>query len=200
MAQIAETKLDDVERASDLLSRAVDLAPDQPEPLRALCELYQRSERFDDLVELLRERVLIERNADARAELHRRIAQVVGEHLNDVEGAIDAWRKLLQIKEDREALSRCSITRSRTTTPNNSSISSRAWPRSRPTASSAATCCSNARAAAHADRPAGAGDRRSGARADRARLRASSRRSRRSKRLRRRRPITAAWRRSSSSA
>jgi tetratricopeptide (TPR) repeat protein len=104
MAQLAETKLDDIERASDLLSRAVDLAPDQPEPLRALCHLYERSERFDDLVELLRERVLIERNAEARAELHRRVAQVVGERLNDVDGAIDAWRKLLQIKEDREAL------------------------------------------------------------------------------------------------
>ena len=47
--------------------------------------------------------MLLERNADARAELHRRIAQVVGERLNDVEGAIDAWRKLLQMG-GREAL------------------------------------------------------------------------------------------------
>jgi tetratricopeptide (TPR) repeat protein len=104
MSQIAEGKLSDRERAGELLARAVDLAPEQPEPLQALCDLYQRGERYDDLVELLRERALIERSVAARVELHRRIARVLGERLNDADGAIDAWQKLLQLQEDREAL------------------------------------------------------------------------------------------------
>ncbi len=104
MAQIAEQRLDDDERAAELLSRAVDLAPEQPGPLHALCELYERGGNYDDLVELLRERALMERNPQPRAELYRRIAQVLQDRVGDEEGAREAWEKLLQIKEDREAL------------------------------------------------------------------------------------------------
>jgi tetratricopeptide (TPR) repeat protein len=104
MAEIAETGLQDRDRACDLLSRAVDLAPDQPEHLHALATLYERAERYDDLVELLRERCVVERNAQARVELYRRIAKVLGAQLADEDGARDAWQQLLQIKEDREAL------------------------------------------------------------------------------------------------
>jgi tetratricopeptide (TPR) repeat protein len=104
MAEIAETKLNDSERASELLSRAVDAAPERAEYLQALCALYEREERYDDLVELLRERVLIERNAGAKIELYRRIALTLRERLQDPEGAYEAWEQLLHVGEDREAL------------------------------------------------------------------------------------------------
>jgi tetratricopeptide (TPR) repeat protein len=104
MASIADERLGDRARSCELLSRAVDLAPSPSAYLRRLCELYEQDERYDDLVELLRERTLLERNPQAQAELHRRIAHVLGERLSDGEGAREAWEKLLQIKEDSEAL------------------------------------------------------------------------------------------------
>ncbi len=104
MAEVAEQRLGDSERASELLSRAVDVGAREPEHLEALCALYERGERYDDLVELLRERVLMERIAQARIELYRRIALVLRDRLDDAEGAYDAWEHLLELTEDREAL------------------------------------------------------------------------------------------------
>ena len=82
MAKVAEQRLEDAERAGDLLSRAVDVAPEQPEPTCTRCaSCTSACERYDDLVELLRERVLMERNPRARSSCYRAIAQVLGERL-----------------------------------------------------------------------------------------------------------------------
>ena len=105
MASIAERQLQDIDRASDLLSRAVDLAPHNRGYLQALCALYERDDRYEDLVELLRERSVMEKAEDVRVELYRRIATLLGEHLSDAEGAADTWRALLDLREDKEALS-----------------------------------------------------------------------------------------------
>ena len=181
MAQIAEEQAAAIASArASCLSRAVDLAPEQPEPLRALCELYQRGERYDDLVELLRERVLIERNAaGARRAAPAHRAGRCGERLNDADGALDAWRKLLQIKRTaRRSLALQQRARERDDAEQLVAASWRAWPRSSPSREHSATCCSSARSllVRRLNQP-GAGDRRPRARADRARSRASSRRS-----------------------
>ncbi|HMI91035.1 MAG TPA: hypothetical protein VK509_06705, partial [Polyangiales bacterium] len=104
MAEIAQQQLGDVERASDLLQRASELAPEDPQYVQALCALYEQGERYADLVELLRERALVERSANARVELYRRIAHVYATQLNDEDGAHEAWLDVLRIREDREAL------------------------------------------------------------------------------------------------
>lgn len=104
MAQIADQQLNDSDRASVLLSRAVDAAPERPEHLEALSALYEREERFADLIELLRERAIVERSAKAKIELHRRIALVLRDRVGDVQGAYEAWERLLALGEDREAL------------------------------------------------------------------------------------------------
>jgi tetratricopeptide (TPR) repeat protein len=104
MSDIAETKLQDPERAIELLSRAPALAPQQPELARALVALLERHARHDQLVMLLRQQVPLEKSASAKAELHRRIAQLLSGELGDADGAAAVWEELLALKEDREAL------------------------------------------------------------------------------------------------
>jgi tetratricopeptide (TPR) repeat protein len=109
MAAIAGHELHDRDRASELLLQAIDLAPQDGRILDALCALYAEDQRYDDLVETLRERVVVERDRAARAELHRRIARTLRDHLQDPEGEVDAWQKLLDLGEDPEALAQLRI-------------------------------------------------------------------------------------------
>ena len=104
MAAIAEQEMHDRERASDLLLHALDLAPQDGRILDALCALYAGAQRYDDLVETLRERVVLEKDRAARAELYRRVARTLRDHLNDPKGEVDAWQKVLDLGEDAEAL------------------------------------------------------------------------------------------------
>ena len=104
MAGIAQRDLQAEERAIELWQRAIELAPEEPAHVQALLAFYEERERHADLVELLRERAVLERNPLARVELFRRIAHVHETQLNDADGAHDAWQDLLRIREDREAL------------------------------------------------------------------------------------------------
>lgn len=104
MGTIAEADLLDRERAARYLMRAVDAAPGDAAILNALCNLFERDERFGDLVELLRERALQEKSAALRAELHRRVAKLLSERLDDEAGAAEAWQARLAIGDDLEGL------------------------------------------------------------------------------------------------
>jgi hypothetical protein len=104
MGTIAEEQLRDLDKAAEYFGDALDLAPDNQEALQRLVDMFERASRYDELVELLRERTLLEREAKNRAPLHRRIAQVLAERLDDEAGAAEAYRKLLEIEEDEDAL------------------------------------------------------------------------------------------------
>lgn len=104
MAAIAEQEMHDRDRASELLLHALDLVPQDGRILDALCALYAAAQRYDDLVETLRERVVLEKDRAARAELYRRLARTLRDHLNDPKGEVDAWQKVLDLGEDAEAL------------------------------------------------------------------------------------------------
>jgi tetratricopeptide (TPR) repeat protein len=104
MGTIAEADLLDRERAAQYLARAVDAAPTDAAILNALCNLFERDERFVDLVELLRERAVQEKNQAARADLYRRIALLLSERLDDAAGAAEAWQARLALGDDLEGL------------------------------------------------------------------------------------------------
>lgn len=69
-----------------------------------LIALYESVARHDDLVGVLKERA--ERSADAkeRAELYRRCARLLVSPLGDEVAASEAYREVLQFREDEEAL------------------------------------------------------------------------------------------------
>jgi golgin subfamily B member 1 len=112
MAQIAERAIGDLDRAAELYARALELSR-EPVILDALAELYDRAERYRDLVVLLRETAEKEREPLRRADLHRRIARTLADRVGNDEGAAEAWREVLAISEDEEALRFLRITAGR---------------------------------------------------------------------------------------
>lgn len=105
MARIADEKLGDLAQAAELYGRAYELAAGDEAILDALCDVYDRSQRYRDLVLLLRERARHEHVVAVRAALFRRIARTLHERIGNDEGAAEAYREVLAAGEDREALS-----------------------------------------------------------------------------------------------
>ncbi len=104
MARIADSELSDLDRAAEYYGKALDLAPTNPATLDALCDVYDRAERYRDLVVLLRDRAANEHDDGARAELYRRIARILGERVRNEDAAAEAWNEVLVAGEDEEAL------------------------------------------------------------------------------------------------
>ncbi|HEX7479433.1 MAG TPA: hypothetical protein VF331_16640 [Polyangiales bacterium] len=104
MATIAEADLLDRDRAGTHLRAALELAPTNLQILTALSNLYERAERYDELLSLLRERAAGEKNVKARADLQRRIGRLLASRLHDEAGAAEAFAKVLEVGNDREAL------------------------------------------------------------------------------------------------
>ncbi|MDQ3032201.1 MAG: hypothetical protein M3Y87_07285 [Myxococcota bacterium] len=104
MGLIADDKLRDLAQAAEFYARAHELSPRDEAILDALCGVYDRSERYRDLVVLLRERARLEEDRGARAELYRRIARTLYERVGNDDAAAEAFREVLDAGEDREAL------------------------------------------------------------------------------------------------
>jgi tetratricopeptide (TPR) repeat protein len=104
MGAVADRELGDLDRAAEYLGQALDLAPGDAAALDALCDVYDRAQRFRDLVELLRGRAIAESAADVRAELFRRIARILDQRVRNEDAAAEAWDEVLAAGEDEEAL------------------------------------------------------------------------------------------------
>ena len=104
IADLADRQLGDLDRAADYYQRALDLEPASVEVLDALVNVYDRAERYRDLVVLLRERAKMEQEPRARAELYRRIARTLADRVQNDDAAAEAWEKVLEAGEDEEAL------------------------------------------------------------------------------------------------
>ncbi|HEX2676887.1 MAG TPA: hypothetical protein VHM19_09610, partial [Polyangiales bacterium] len=104
MGEIAEQTLGDIDKAAEYYGNALDLDPGHEAALGALTRMFEQRGRYPDLVELLRERVLVEKDPAQRVELYRRIARICFEHLGQRDEAAEAFRGVLAAKEDEEAL------------------------------------------------------------------------------------------------
>ena len=103
MATIAEADLLDQDRAVAYLQHAIQRAPNNAQISTALGNLFERAERFPELLALLRERATAERNGKARAELYRRMARILAQRLNEPAGAAEAYVKVNEAGDDHEA-------------------------------------------------------------------------------------------------
>jgi tetratricopeptide (TPR) repeat protein len=104
MASLAERQLDDVDRAAAYYARALDLVPGDESVLDALCGMFDRRERYSDLVELLKTRIAGEKDPTRRIELERRRARVLQESLGRDDEAAESYRRILAQREDEESL------------------------------------------------------------------------------------------------
>ncbi|HKP62452.1 MAG TPA: tetratricopeptide repeat protein [Polyangiales bacterium] len=103
MATIAEADLLDQDRACEFLERALQRAPNNVQIATALGNLYERAERYPELLALLRERATLERQGKARAEIYRRIARLLAQQLDDPRSAAEAYVKVNEQGDDHEA-------------------------------------------------------------------------------------------------
>jgi tetratricopeptide (TPR) repeat protein len=104
MGEVAERSLGDLARAAEVYHRAFELDPKNERVIDALTSVYERTERYRDIVTLLNERAHVEEEAGPRAALYRRIARVLAERVHNEDGAAEAYLKVLEAGEDREAL------------------------------------------------------------------------------------------------
>jgi tetratricopeptide (TPR) repeat protein len=103
MGRLAE-QLGELDRAAEIYARALEVTPRSEALLDDLCRVYDRAERYKDLVVLLRERALTEVDGAVRAALWRRVARTLAERVEHPAAASEAWLKVLDEGEDREAL------------------------------------------------------------------------------------------------
>lgn len=110
LADVQERHLGDPVKAIDSYRSILDETGPTPEVLTALARLYAKAERWDELSEIY------ERQADTLADEVERLAaltqlgQLRSEHLSDIPGALEAYRRALSVDmshgPSRDALAR----------------------------------------------------------------------------------------------
>jgi tetratricopeptide (TPR) repeat protein len=96
VARIQEEALGDLDRAADRYRRALDSASDERETLDALARIYERSGRNSDLAEILSRQAEAHLDEGLQASILFRLGDVREERLGDVDGAVDAYREVLE--------------------------------------------------------------------------------------------------------
>ncbi|MEE2787852.1 MAG: tetratricopeptide repeat protein [Myxococcota bacterium] len=105
VAQIAESHLNDVERAIDEYREVLELDSRNEHAFDALEQLLSRLHKYEALVELLEQRVGLADDGGERRGFALRIATLYEEALDDTDEAIQTWRRILSENEvDFEAM------------------------------------------------------------------------------------------------
>jgi tetratricopeptide (TPR) repeat protein len=108
-AEICEKRLQDLPSACDFLVRARQTNPEDQETFNHLAALLERMQRYDELVELLRGRLLAGASTTQQVDLNTRIGVNLALRLDDVPGAAVHFKAALALDpyhaEAREGLS-----------------------------------------------------------------------------------------------
>ena len=154
LGELCETVLDDPRGAIEAWRVRLDDDPSDVQALSALDRLYERTQSWPELVEVLRARERQSDERDARRALMVRIARTLAERLADVPAAIVAYRAVI----DEFGADRASLRLSPGST--SSPTAGKTWPRrSRPISRSRrcrATSCRSWRASARCGRSSSA--------------------------------------------
>lgn len=105
LATVANDMLRDPSVAARAYARMVEIRPDYELARTRLESIYEQTERWSDLLELLRERLMRTDAPDARSDVARRIALMQHGVVNDPEGAVDTVESMLgEQPENSEAV------------------------------------------------------------------------------------------------
>ena len=92
LGELAEKRLKDPPLAIDAFRRRLEDIPDDPQALQALDRLYEATERWSELVDVLEQRREGTSPGSERQVLMRRQAHVLAGKLGDAAGATEVWR------------------------------------------------------------------------------------------------------------
>lgn len=98
MAHVAAQKLQDIDRAVDLLKRVLDLIGEEPEALNALGNLYARQENWADLVDVLEREVAVSDDEQMRLRIYSDLGTIWYERLQRDRNALESWERVLDIE------------------------------------------------------------------------------------------------------
>ncbi|MCB9563808.1 MAG: tetratricopeptide repeat protein [Kofleriaceae bacterium] len=101
IGQLYEDEVKDDAKAIEAYQAILDAAGDEPTALGALDRIYLRNGKWPELADILGRQLTIVGPDDDRArhlELKFRLGQVREQHLDDVAGAIDAYRDILDLE------------------------------------------------------------------------------------------------------
>ena len=103
IADLAQSRLTDLDVAQEYYRRVLDDQPDHEGALDALEHLYDERADTAGLLSILRRKIDLAENADTRIELLHRAAELSEKQAADVEGAIDAYERILAEAEHEAA-------------------------------------------------------------------------------------------------
>ncbi len=96
-------RLDDAVRAYRVVFD--DLQPDNEEAIAALERIYGRTEQWTELNGVFQRELETAAGESAEADIRAKIAHLAADHLGNVDGAIEGWKRVLDLRgEDPEAL------------------------------------------------------------------------------------------------
>jgi tetratricopeptide (TPR) repeat protein len=97
IAALFEDRVNDVVRAIECLKRVLDLAPDHLPTMHNLARLYERANRWQELLELHEQEARLASDTKQIVSLAHRNAEILEEQLKDRAQAIVAWERVLQL-------------------------------------------------------------------------------------------------------
>ena len=96
LAGLYEDSLGDLDRAAEVLTRALAAASDEREALACLDRIYTRAHRYSDLAQILIREADASFEEDQQAGFLFRLGDLREQHDNDIAGAVDAYRDVLE--------------------------------------------------------------------------------------------------------
>src|SRR6185436_17030681 len=95
VAAIYDEKLENTGKAVEHYRRALQIEPEDSAALEALDRLFQREEKYPELLEIYKKKVDLAQDGDVRLGLLFRIASIWEEMLQNPEEAIATYREIL---------------------------------------------------------------------------------------------------------
>jgi tetratricopeptide (TPR) repeat protein len=106
LGQVYEEQLNDLDRAIVAFRRIFDdLEKTNDQAITALERIYGQKGAWNDLKVVLERELEIAGGDSAEADIRAKMAHLYADHLNDVNGSIETWKRVLELRgEDPEAL------------------------------------------------------------------------------------------------
>ena len=102
LGQVHDRELQNPERAIETYTSILDLDPEDYDAAQALDRLYQRTERWYDLLSILQRQTEMAPGPEEVVSLRYRIGELWREHLNDLAQAVEAYRSVLSLDPAHE--------------------------------------------------------------------------------------------------
>jgi tetratricopeptide (TPR) repeat protein len=99
-ADVAATRKRDLPLSVELWNDVLGVVPGDPDALAALEQIYERDKQWEELADVLQQRVELLTDPTERSAALLKLGMVTGDKLEQVERSLDAWSSLLALEPD----------------------------------------------------------------------------------------------------